>query len=84
MTFETGTGFVAPIPPLDALANRVANDVIAKVYANAREAAWDNLDEYVAHQTNDISTLYNQVGSFTKKIVKTLRNLGYDKSGKLL
>lgn len=84
MTYEIDEGIAPPVSRLDALAHRVATDVIGKVYPNARDAAWDNLDEYAGHQTADVDTLYNQVGSFTKKIVKTLRSLGYNKTGEPL
>ncbi len=67
--------------PLDRLARRMAKDVIAGRYANAREAARENVVEYAREGTNDPDRLNWQIGNFRKKIVKTLAEMGFDKNG---
>lgn len=83
MKFEIidGVGFEYPPSRLDALATRLANAVIDGTYKSARDAANKNVVEYAAHETTDEVRLNTQLGNFTRKIVKTLGELGYDKFG---
>lgn len=82
--WEIADGFIPPIPRLDTLADRMANAVIAGVYVNAREAAKANLVEYAGHETKFEDRRNTQVGNFTRKIIKTLNERGYDKAGNTL
>lgn len=84
MTFETGTGFVPTVSRLDALATRLANEVIAGTYSCAREAAKANRVEYAAHDTKIKERRQTQTGNFARKIVDTLAKMGYDKDGNQL
>lgn len=79
---ENNVPFVPPVPRLDALAERMANDVIAGTYASAREAANKNVVEYAGGETTDEKKMYDRIGNFTRKIKKTLRAMGYDELGK--
>ena len=83
MTFEIidGASFEYPPSRLDALATRMANAVIDRTYKSARDAANKNVVEYAAHETTDEVRLNTQIGNFTRKIAKTLGELGYDKFG---
>ena len=83
MKFEIidGVGFEYPPSRLDALATRMADAIIAGTYKSARDAANKNVVEYAAHETTDEVRLNTQIGNFTRKIVKTLDELGYDKFG---
>jgi hypothetical protein len=82
--WEIADGFVPPVAPLDTLADRMANAVIAGIYTNAREAAKKNVVEYAGHETKFEDRRNTQVGNFTRKIIKTLKERGYDKAGNSL
>lgn len=86
MAFEiiSEAGFEYPVSHLNALSLRMANAVIDGTYASAREAAKNNVVEYAAHETTDEVRLNTQIGNFTRKIIKTLHELGYDKFGSSL
>ena len=69
---------------LDALSRRVAERVVANEYENAREGAKANIVEYAGEETNNPDRLNWQTNNFVRKIVGTLRAMGYNKSGEPL
>jgi len=86
MKFEIidGAVFEYPVSHLNSLSLRMANAVIDGTYKSARHAAKCNVVEYAAHETTDEVRLNTQIGNFTRKIIKTLGELGYDKFGSSL
>jgi len=84
MKFEVDSDVPLGPKSLDALADRMADAVIAGRYPSARKAAVENVVEYAGSETNVDVTLNSRVGNFAKKITITLVRRGYDKFGQTI
>lgn len=81
--YEIESGVVLPPSRLDALTTRIADEVIAGDHESARSAAKvdRNLVEYTGHLTTDKLAKNIEIANLTRRIVKRLAELGFDKFG---